>query len=611
MVTLIPGLPLAGATLMLLCGRRLPRALINGICCGTVGVSFVLAAIVAYEFRRSGQPFVEHQFATWIPGIGAGWGFYIDALSALMMLIVTGVGFLIHLYSTGYMAQDSGYYRYFGYLNLFVFFMLLLVMSNNYGLTFAGWEGVGLASYLLIGFYFDRKSAGDAANKAFLMNRVGDCGYLLAMFVLIAAAGSLRYVEVFAAANAKWATSVAILLFMAACGKSAQFPLFTWLPDAMEGPTPVSALIHAATMVTAGVYIIARSEAIFALAPAVPPVIAAIGAVTAILAATTAMVQYDIKRVLAYSTVSQLGLMFISLGVGAYWTAVFHLFTHAFFKALLFLGAGAVIHSLDGEQDMRKMGGLKQNLPFAFWSMVIGTLAIAGVPGLAGFMSKDAILWEAFRNSAALWALGLLTSLLTAFYMWRLVRLTFLGEPNHVEAHGLPLSMRIPMMILAFGSIFAGWVPLTGGGQPHTDYREYVLMAVATAAALTGIYLAHRRVRLLSPFYFLFRQRWYVDEVLFGLFARGLGRGGGSILEALDRRVIDGAVDGAGALARALSRLTMFWDAWIVDGVVRLSGRIVQASSFPVRVLQTGSMQAYALMFLAGVAAFLGWAMTQ
>jgi NADH-quinone oxidoreductase subunit L len=611
MVTLIPGLPLVGAALMLCFGRKLPRAVINAICCGVVGAAFALAAILAFEFRAGGQPFVEHRFAAWLPGLGAEWGFYIDALALLMMLIVTGIGFLIHVYSTGYMARDPGYYRYFGYLNLFVFFMLLLVMSNNYALTFAGWEGVGLASYLLIGFYFDRKSAGDAANKAFLMNRAGDCGYLLALFVLIATVGSLRYVDVFAAANAKWATSVAILLFMAACGKSAQFPLFTWLPDAMEGPTPVSALIHAATMVTAGVYLIARSEAVFALAPSVPPVIAALGAVTAILAATTAMVQYDIKRVLAYSTVSQLGLMFISLGVGAYWTAVFHLFTHAFFKALLFLGAGAVIHSLDGEQDMRKMGGLKQNLPFAFWTMVIGTLAIAGIPGLAGFVSKDAILWEAFRNSAALWALGLLTSLLTAFYMWRLVRLTFLGEPRHVPAHGLPLSMRVPLVVLAFGSVFAGWAPLRGGGGAHTDSREYVLMAVATAAALTGIYFAHRRVRLLSPFYFLFRQRWYVDEVLFGLFARGLGRGGGSVLGAIDRRAIDGAVEGTGALARALSRAAMFWDEWIVDGAVRLSGQFVRASSVPARILQTGSLQAYALMFLAGVAAFLGWAMTQ
>jgi NADH-quinone oxidoreductase subunit L len=611
MVTLIPGLPLLGAALMLLLGRKLPRTVVGALCCGSVGAAFVFAGMLAFDFRASGTPFFEYQFATWIPGIGASWGFYIDKLSSLMMLIVTGVGFLIHVYSIGYMAHDSGYYRYFGYLNLFVFFMLLLVMSNNYALTFAGWEGVGLASYLLIGFYFDRKTAGDAANKAFLMNRVGDCGYILAMCALIATVGSLRYIDVFEAASAKWATSVAVLLFIAACGKSAQFPLFTWLPDAMEGPTPVSALIHAATMVTAGVYIIARSEAVFALAPSVPPVIAAIGAVTAILAATTAMVQYDIKRVLAYSTVSQLGLMFISLGVGAYWTAVFHLFTHAFFKALLFLGAGAVIHSLDGEQDMRKMGGLKQNLPFAFWVMVVGTLAIAGVPGLAGFMSKDAILWEAFRNSIALWALGILTSLLTAFYMWRLVRLTFLGEPNHIETHGLPLSMRIPLAVLAFGSVFAGWVPLTGGGDSHTDYKEYVLMAMATVTALLGIYAAHRRIRLLSPFYFLFRRRWYVDEVLFGLFARGLARGSGGALAALDRRILDGAVDGTGALARGLSRLTMVWDTRIIDGAVRLSGTLVRASSFPARILQTGSMQAYALMFLASIAAFLGWAMTQ
>ncbi len=611
MVTLIPALPLFGAALMLFLGRRLPKAAINLICCSTVAVAFGLTVLTLLELRASGGSSIEHRFGTWIPGIGAEWGFYIDALSGLMMLIVTGVGFLIHLYSTGYMAHESGYHRYFGYLNLFLFFMLLLVMSNNYALTFAGWEGVGLASYLLIGFYFDRKNAGDAANKAFLMNRVGDCGYLLAMFVLVSAVGSLRYADVFAAADPQWATAVAVLLFMAACGKSAQFPLFTWLPDAMEGPTPVSALIHAATMVTAGVYIIARSEPIFVLAPSVPPVIAAIGAVTAILAATTAMVQYDIKRVLAYSTVSQLGLMFISLGVGAYWTAVFHLFTHAFFKALLFLGAGAVIHSLDGEQDMRKMGGLRTMLPFAFWAMVIGTLAIAGIPGLAGFMSKDAILWEAFRKSAALWAFGLLTSLLTAFYMWRLVRMTFLGEPNHVEAHNLPLSMRLPLIVLALGSIFAGWVPLTNGGESHTDWREYLLMSVATVAALLGMYAAQRRIRLLSPFYFLFRQRWYVDEVLFGLFARGLGRGGGGILQAFDSRVVDGAVDGTGWTARAVSRAAMLWDTWVVDGVVRSTGLVVRASSWPARALQTGSLQSYALVFLLGVAVYLGWAFSQ
>ncbi len=607
MVALIPGLPLVGAALMLIAGRRMSRAVISTISCSTIAVSFILSVLAFIQLRNSGELYQEWIFATWLPGIGADWGFYGDALSSLMMLVVTGIGFLIHVYSIGYMEHDSGYYRYFGYLNLFVFFMLLLVMANNYALAFAGWEGVGFASYLLIGFYFDRKPAGDAANKAFLMNRVGDCGYLLAMFTLIASAGSLRYTTVFENASAQWATSVAVLLFIAACGKSAQFPLFTWLPDAMEGPTPVSALIHAATMVTAGVYIIARSQAIFDLAPAVPPVIAAIGAVTAIIAATTAMVQNDIKRVLAYSTVSQLGLMFLALGVGAYWTAVFHLFTHAFFKALLFLGAGAVIHALDGEQDMRRMGGLKKNFPFAFWTMVIGTAAIAGVPGLAGFISKDDILWEVFLKSPALWALGLLTSLLTAFYMWRLVHLTFLGESHHGEPHRLPLSMSAPLVVLAIGSIFAGYVPLREA-DGHDGTTEYLLMALATATALAGIFLAHRNIRFLSPFYFLFRRKWYVDDVLFGVFGRAVGQRGGGLLSGIDRYLVDGAVNAAAWIVRAVSRLSAFWDHWIVDGLVRLSGLLVKLSSYPIRIVQTGSVQAYALVFLAGIAVLLGWA---
>ncbi len=586
---------------MLLIGKRLPKPAVNLVCCGAIAAAFIISLIV---------PRGTFEIARWLPGIGADWSFLLDDLSVLMMRLVTGVGLLIHVYSIGYMEHDRGHYRYFGYLNLFVFFMLLLVMSDNFALTFAGWEGVGLASYLLIGFYFDKKSAGDAANKAFIVNRVGDCCYLLAMFAMIAAAGSVKYSDVFAKVDASTATAIALFLFIAACGKSAQFPLYVWLPDAMEGPTPVSALIHAATMVTAGVYIIARSQAIFSLAPSLMPFMAAIGAVTALLAATVAMVQNDIKRVLAYSTVSQLGLMFMALGVGAYQTAIFHLFTHAFFKALLFLCAGAVIHALDGEQDMRNMGALKKNFPFAYWMMVIGTLAIAGIPGLAGFMSKDDILWEAYKYSPALWAVGIGTSLLTAFYMWRLVKLTFLMESHHGEPHTLPLSMRAPLVILAIGSIFAGWVPLQGA-KVHGDTAEYVLMAVATTAAIGGIWLAHKQVRLLSPFYFLFERRWYLDEVLFALFARGAAQGGGGILAAFDRDVIDGGVNGAGWMTRLLSRGSIFWDTWIVDGLVRLTGLMVKLSSYPVRVLQTGSLQSYALMLLAGVAVFLGWALTK
>lgn len=586
---------------MLFFGKRLPKSAVNLICCGVMAISFVLSLMV---------PRGTFEIAQWLPGIGADWAFLLDDLSVLMMRVVTGVGLLIHVYSIGYMEHDRGYYRYFGYLNLFVFFMLLLVMSDNFALTFAGWEGVGLASYLLIGFYFDKKSAGDAANKAFIVNRVGDCGYLLAMFAMIAAAGSLKYSEVFARVDATSATLIATLLFVAACGKSAQFPLYVWLPDAMEGPTPVSALIHAATMVTAGIYIIARSQTIFSLAPDLMPVISILGAVTALVAATVAMVQNDIKRVLAYSTVSQLGLMFVALGVGAYQAAIFHLFTHAFFKALLFLCAGAVIHALDGEQDMRKMGGLRKNFPFAFWTMVIGTLAIAGVPGLSGFISKDDILWEAFKYSPGLWVMGITTSLLTAFYMWRLIKMTFLEESHHGEPHTLPYTMQIPLVILAIGSVVAGLAPLRGVKE-HGGIMEYVLMAAATGAAFGGIWLAHKRVQFLSPLYPLFERRWFLDETLFAVFAKGLGQGGGSLLESFDRNVIDGGVRATGFLTRMLSRLSMFWDTWIIDGLVRLTGLLVKLSSYPVRVLQTGSVQSYALMLLVGVAIFLGWALTK
>ncbi len=586
---------------MLLIGRRLPRWAVHAICCLTV-LSAGLVSLTLPEQQ-------ELVLATWLPGLGADWGFLVDRLSRLMILIVTGIGLLVHIYSIGYMEHEPGHYRYFGYLNLFVFFMLLLVLANNYALAFAGWEGVGLASYLLIGFHFDRKAAGDAANKAFLVNRAADAAFLLGMFTLLAGAGTLRYTELTTAGTELWISTAAALLFVAACGKSAQFPFQVWLPDAMEGPTPVSALIHAATMVTAGIYLIVRSQALFAQAPKVLAVMGVVGAVTAILAATTAMVQNDIKRVLAYSTVSQLGLMFIALGVGAWWTAVFHLFTHAFFKALLFLSAGAVIHSLDGEQDMRRMGGLRKNFPFAFWTMVIGALAISGVPGLAGFLSKDEILWRAFERSPALWGFGVVTSLLTAFYMWRLVYLTFCGPPHHAEPHALPWSMRAPLVVLAIGSVFAGYVPL--GSGHGTDKLEYVLMAVASAAAVTGILLAHRQVRLLSPFYFLFGRGWYVDDLVTRGLARGFALSMARGLSAFDRGVVDGGVNGAGLLTRLVSRGSILGDTWVVDGAVRFTGLLVRVSSYPARLIQSGSLQNYALMALAGLAAFLGWALTR
>ena len=412
-------------------------------------------------------------------------GFLLDPLSSIWLLFVTGVGMLIHIYSTGYMAHEGGYYRFFGYLNLFMFSMLTLILANNYVLMFVGWEGVGLCSYLLIGFYFHRKSASDAANKAFIVNRIGDAGFLLGMFFIAWIFGSLRFTEVTALARAghfsaetlSYITAATLLLFVGACGKSAQLPLYVWLPDAMEGPTPVSALIHAATMVTAGVYMVARSNALFVLAPESMKVVAIVGALTAIFAASIGLVQNDIKRVLAYSTVSQLGYMFLALGVGAFAAGVFHVFTHAFFKALLFLGAGSVIHAMSGEQDMRNMGDLAGKIPITYRTMFIATLAIAGIPVLAGFFSKDEILWQAWKYSPVLWAIGFATALMTAFYMFRLVYLTF-WSPSRVISHEVehhihesPKSMTMPLVVLAFFSVTAGWLgwPASLGGSNHFE----------------------------------------------------------------------------------------------------------------------------------------------
>src|SRR5271157_5905113 len=422
------------------------KKLIDIICPGMVLLSFIFSVGAVWQLSHLTNRVHQIIQFTWIAGLPfhmanghmaifqADWGFLLDPLSSVMILVVTGIGFLIHVYSIGYMAHDNGYYRFFGYMNLFVFFMLMLVLANNYVLLFVGWEGVGLCSYLLIGFYFDRKSACDAGKKAFIVNRVGDAGFVLGMLLMFSVLGTTRFLDVNAAlrggqfhpetAGFGVLSAIAVLMFFGATGKSAQIPLYVWLPDAMEGPTPVSALIHAATMVTAGVYMVARSSALFQLTPQTLGIVAVIGTFTAIFAASIALVQNDIKRVLAYSTVSQLGYMFLALGVGAYWVAVFHLFTHAFFKALLFLCSGSVIHSLGGEQDMRRMGGLKNKIPITHWTMFIGSVAIAGIPCFAGFFSKDQILWQAYSSplgSTALWAVGLATAAMTAFYMWRLM----------------------------------------------------------------------------------------------------------------------------------------------------------------------------------------------
>ncbi len=685
-IWLIPLFPLLGALLMLLFGRLLDpqkqhghgaksKVVVSILCPGMVLVSFLMSLGAVWQLME--RPERTHQLIqfTWLAGLpfhtlagtlavfGADWGFLLDPLSAVMILVVTGIGFLIHVYSIGYMAHDGGYYRFFGYLNLFVFFMLMLVLANNYVLMFVGWEGVGLCSYLLIGFYFHKKSAADAGKKAFIVNRIGDAGFILGMLLMFALLGTSRFLDVNRGLAGMGPEShfgtlswIAVLLFVGACGKSAQFPLYVWLPDAMEGPTPVSALIHAATMVTAGVYMVARSNHLFHLTPTASLIVATVGAFTAIFAASIALVQNDIKRVLAYSTVSQLGYMFVALGAGAYWVAIFHLYTHAFFKALLFLGSGSVIHAMGGEQDMRRMGGLKDKIPVTHWTMLIGTLAIAGVPGLAGFFSKDEILWQAWSHPHAwfriVFAVGLITAGMTAFYMWRLMAMTFYGVsrvPQGVHPHESPKVMTLPLVALAAGSVLAGWIGVpklwsifpesfrtfetwlatvlgneaTLGAVEHDPNTgtEWALMLLSIAVALGGIFVAwmlyqKRRpgrepLEALGPIYRGASAKWKVDEAYDVLFVNGLAKGGGAALSQFDQTVVDGGVNGAGWLTRATSTVSMWWDTWIIDGAVRLSAFSVKMASYPVRILQTGSVQAYALMFVLGVAVLFGYYMVR
>ena len=699
-IGLIPLFPLMGAVLMLLFGKMLDpqpesevalsrelsgpvplehrhwspfRFVVSLVCPGMVLLSFLLSCGAVWQLSQTtGRIHQVIQF-TWLAGLpfhladgrlatfSADWGFLLDPLSAVMILVVTGIGFLIHVYSVGYMGHDNGYYRFFGYLNLFVFFMLMLVLANNYALLFVGWEGVGLCSYLLIGFYFHKKSAGDAGKKAFVVNRVGDAGFILGMLLMFSVFGTVKFVDVnqmLRSGQAETAgfgvlSAMALLLFIGATGKSAQFPLYVWLPDAMEGPTPVSALIHAATMVTAGVYMVARSSALYQLTPQTSTIVAAVGAFTAILAASIALVQNDIKRVLAYSTVSQLGYMFLALGVGAYWVAIFHLFTHAFFKALLFLGSGSVIHALGGEQDMRCMGALKDKIPVTHWTMWVASVAIAGIPGFAGFFSKDEILWQSYssaKGSNTLYAVGLITAGLTAFYMWRLMNMTFYGKSRvapevETHIHESPGTMTIPLSVLALGSVLAGWIgtPKLWGMSgwfrgfeqwlepafataaieaahegAHDASTEWILMGVSVAVALAGIVIAryfyHDRPEIpdriqatCGPVHGVLSNKWYVDEIYDFLFVNGFAKGGGTVLGAFDRNVVDGAVNGAGWITRLSSTISMWWDTWIVDGTVRLTSLLVKLSSYPVRVVQTGRVQAYALFVVVGALAFLGY----
>src|SRR5450432_396152 len=444
---LIPVLPLAGAAINGIFGKKSSRTAVSTVGLFFSGAAFAWALSVVFRISAADLPYQEY-IAHWIRSgsFSADFALYLDQLSLIMLMVVTGVGFLIHIYSVGYMWDDPSYYRFFAYLNLFMFFMLTLILANNYLLMFIGWEGVGLASYLLIGFWFTKDSAASAGKKAFLVNRIGDFGFLIALFLIIQHFGSLNFTQVFdqvrplapETAGAGLLTAIGILLMVGACGKSAQIPLYVWLPDAMEGPTPVSALIHAATMVTAGVYMVSRSHLIFERAPSALMVVAIIGTLTALFAATIGIAQTDIKKVLAYSTVSQLGYMFMACGVGAFSAGVFHLMTHAFFKGLLFLAAGSVIHAVGGEQDMRKMGGLHSYIPVTFGTMLIATLAIAGIPPFAGFWSKDEILWKVYQSNQVFWLIGLITAFITSFYMFRLMYMTFFGDYRgaQVDAHG-------------------------------------------------------------------------------------------------------------------------------------------------------------------------------
>src|ERR1700726_106518 len=537
-IWLIPMFPLVTAAVMLFYGRRLSNQIVSWLCSGSVFISFIFSVGAFFQIvaKPSGERIATKILFEWIPAgtyhlldgriakFVADWGFQIDPLSCVMVLVVTGVGFLIHIYSIGYMAHEGGYYRFFGYLNLFMFSMLMLVLANNLLLLFVGWEGVGTCSYLLIGFYFHKKSASDAGKKAFIVNRIGDAGFLLGIFLTSALLGTIRFVEIgpalaaggFAIGDPR-ITAIALLFFVGATGKSAQIPLYVWLPDAMEGPTPVSALIHAATMVTAGVYMVTRTNAIYQLSPQAMGLVALVGAITALFAASMGVVQNDIKKVLAYSTVSQLGYMFLACGVGAFTAGIFHVTTHAFFKALLFLGSGSVIHAMSGEQDMRNMGDLHKQIPITHWTMFVATIAISGIPPFAGFVSKDAILAASFNARPLLWTVGFITAGLTAFYMFRLVNMTFFGE-SHVSAeaehhlHESPPSMTVPLMILAGLSIVGGWIgwpEALGGSDRFAQFlapvvargaeaaaavpeaashgMEYALMAASVAVALLGI----------------------------------------------------------------------------------------------------------------------------
>jgi NADH-quinone oxidoreductase subunit L len=697
LVWLIPIFPLVGFFINFLLGKRLrlSETVVSVVACGVIGFSLLLTLGAFIDYKTNFNPNNEEKpyitskeggFGfTWMPGgrahqtlgeekgklsnFNVEWSYQIDQLSLTMMFVVTFVGFLIHIFATGYMHGDPGFYRFFSYLNLFMFMMLLLVMGSNFMIMFVGWEGVGLCSYLLIGYYINKQEAGDASKKAFVVNRIGDFGFALAIMGVFATFGTLQFSELAEAIKPypmeafgafglmSW---LALGLFIGATGKSAQIPLFIWLPDAMAGPTPVSALIHAATMVTAGVFMVTRTNFIFQRSPSMMMVVAVIGCATAFVAATIGITQTDIKKVLAYSTVSQLGFMFLAAGAGAFIAAIFHVFTHAFFKALLFLGSGSVIHGMHHEQDMRRMGGLRKYMPKTYWTMFAGWLAICGIPIWAGFFSKDEILWLTFNShvfggAKVLWFIGLVTAGITAFYMTRLMVLTFEGKErfreapahdahddqkdhsahddhghHHVhEPHESPTSMTMPLIILAVFStvvgllgiphlsIFEHWLePIVAHVGEHKEHPgfsglEFGFMVLSIAVATAGIFLArqfylHKQqlaeewTKRLQPLYKLSANKWYWDYLLD---VKGVeaGKAVNNGLWKVDAAVVDGSVNGAGALAKFGAKISNLWDKYVVDLLVNATGWISKGGSLILRTFQTGFWQNYVLVFVLGV----------
>jgi NADH-quinone oxidoreductase subunit L len=684
---LIPVFPALGFLVNGLLGRRLGKPAVSAIACGVVLISFILsiAAVAQLAGLPEGSRVLENRAASWVPEVETGggapalaldWLFVLDPLSAVMILVVTGVGFLIHVYSIGYMWEETGYWRYFTYLNLFMAMMLTLVLGGSFAVMFVGWEGVGLCSYLLIGYFYWKPDCADAGRKAFITNRIGDLAFVAGTLTLFALFGTLEFRPILAAvASGQGSTGallvVALCLFAGACGKSAQIPLYVWLPDAMAGPTPVSALIHAATMVTAGVYMVCRLAPLYLAAPAALTVVAVVGAATALFAATIGLAQNDIKKVLAYSTVSQLGFMFVAAGVGAFGAAIFHLVTHAFFKALLFLGSGAVIHALHHEQDMTRMGGLKSKLPITYLVFVAGWVSIAGIPLTAGFFSKDEILWRAFVWSPVLWGVMAGTALLTAFYMTRLMGLTFWGASrldartaHHV--HEVPGVMKWPLVILAVLALAGGFlsVPrslggnamleewlhpvftpssytaasLQGGaeiaggareavagthaeaaahdeGEPHSAAAEYALMLLASVLAAGVLWWAYNlydrqpgRVeafrKRFAAAHRVLQNKYWIDELYDVVILKPFHRLC-HLAHALDVRVVDGAVHLVRNVTVGTSYLSVFWDTWVVDGLVNLTGRSIRAGSSSLRQLQTGLAQSYATAMVLGLFALV------